>query len=241
VEAVAVAAVAAGLLALVEQLRSFAPGQRMRLAGKAWRYWALRFSADAAFAVLIALVAYGAAGAALNKWWHGFAIALFSTSGLRSSFDPGDDTVGLYHRFDQFRQYISERIDNVTSVHVSGEMQRVREELSALGVEPEWIAERLRDFIPNRSALEEAEQTTELAGVEQHVCDDGVHDDTKLEVLLRDASRRRRACQGHTRARQAANAAGARKRHRGGILGLTLRGQLDLRSRSAGTVRATYR
>lgn len=162
----------------------------MRMAGKAWRYWLLRFAADALFAVVVGLLAHAATGATLDSPLHGIAIALFSVSGLRSNtFDPGEDAVGLQDRFAEFRAYITDRIDNVVSVHASAEQQRARETMSQLNVEPEWVAERLRDFIGARAAFSEAEQAVELEGVDAHVGEDAVPDDDKLKVLLEDAMR----------------------------------------------------
>jgi hypothetical protein len=190
--AVAIAAIAAGLLAIGEQNKTFSSTQRLPLRQGAWLYWLQRVLLEAAAAVVVTVFAQTVAKVPnADQWWAGLLGALFSVAGLRSNvFDPGENAYGLRRFFDPFRERITTRLTVAVSIPASGEFQDTLERLIQLGTEPDWVAERVRLFIDALDNLSAAEKEHELQGLEQQVQDVGEDNRTKLEVVLRTARRR---------------------------------------------------
>jgi hypothetical protein len=189
--AVAVAAIAAGLLAIGEQNKAFSSTQRLRLRQGAWRYWLQRVFLEAGAAVVVTVFAQVVLKVPnADQWWAGLLGALFSVAGLRSNvFDPGERAYGLRRLFDPFRERITTRLSVAVSIPASGEFQDTLEQLIQLGTEPEWVAERVRLFIDTLDNLSAAEKEHERQGLEQQVQDVGEGNRTKLEVVLKTARR----------------------------------------------------
>lgn len=183
--AVLVAAGAAGIVGLSEQVVAFPAGQRLRLSGKAWLLLAFRFALDAGFAVLVAFLASATMNAALDAWWHGLTVALFSVLGVRSpGFEAGDQAIGLQQPFNRLRSWVSGKVKVLGEVVSSADMQRAREELTRLAAPVYWVAERLDNHLSAMTDLEDAAKQAQHDRVVEQRDDAGTEDILRHGVLL---------------------------------------------------------